>query len=116
MKQAEMKYFLISKCFNSSDLKVIVDFDSQEKDREKYIEKLEKEFMVITKGGKKQNTFLYAQLNRPDIYAEDSENVYIIEVEGGDPKQKEQKIYSAVGQIIFSMIDINWKLSRFNMG
>jgi hypothetical protein len=116
MKQAEMKYFIISKCFNSGNWKIIVDLDGQEEDREKYKEKLEKEYMVITKGGKQQNTYLYTFLHRPDIYAEDSNSVYIIEVEGGDPKQKETKIYSALGQIMFSMVDDKLKTKKILYG
>lgn len=106
LKQAQVKYTLVSKCFNTDEWKVIVDFDSQEAERDKYIEMLKK-FKVTTRGGRKQKTYIYRKLNRPDIYAEDSNNVYIIEVEGGNPKQKETKIYSALGQTLFSMIDHN---------
>lgn len=116
MRQAEIKYSLVSKLFGDKTWKVIVDFDSQEKDRLKFIDKLEKDYGVITKGGKKHSTYMYTRLNRPDIYAEDKDNVYIIEVEGGEPRQKERNVYSVLGQITFSMIEDNLKSKKIYYG
>jgi hypothetical protein len=115
MYQLEVKRYLIELMFNPSDgWKVIVDIDAMElakgpqhkdgkkqrvMDAEKRLNELGVEIRVHPKYG------------RADVVASHpKKGTFLIEVEGKSSKQKEQAIYSALGQIVLLMNEDNNKV------
>ena len=115
MYQLEVKRYLIELMFNPSDgWKVIVDIDAMELakgpqqkdgkkqrvlDAEKRLNELGVEIGVHPKYG------------RADVVASHPQKgTFLIEVEGKSSKQKEQAIYSALGQIVLLMNEDNNKV------
>jgi hypothetical protein len=115
MYQLEVKRYLIELMFNPSDgWKVIVDIDPMELakgpqhkdgkkqrvvDAEKRLNELGVEIRVHPKYG------------RADVVASHPQRgTFLIEVEGKSSKQKEQAIYSALGQIVLLMNEDNNKV------
>lgn len=118
MYQLEVKYNLIKNMFNPNHgWDVIVDIDSMERGKgsQNKPEKIERvkisEEKLIQLGVKINNKTPYG---RVDILAlHPVHGIHLIEVEGKSSKQKEQALYSALGQIILL---INEKTKDLNYG
>lgn len=108
MYQLEVKYQLIRHLFLPSDgWEVVIDVDAMERakgpqhkpDKKDKVARAEKALIDIGVrfGAHKKH-------GRVDIAASHPENSsYLIEVEGQSSKQKEQAMYSAIGQIVLMM-------------
>lgn len=114
MYQLEVKRWLVEYNFPPSDgWKVTVDIDAMERanggqhntdkaERASIAETALKE-MGVTIGA-------HPQFGRADIVAEHQEKgLFIVEVEGISSKQKEQAIYSALGQLLLQMKEEKYK-------
>lgn len=108
MYQLEVKWFLIAEMFSPSNgWVVVVDIDAMERaegpqhrpDKRERVAKAEE---VLKQLGVKIGA--HPKYGRADIVASHPEHgTYIIEVEGKSSKQKEQAVYSALGQIVLLM-------------
>ena len=108
MYQLEVKYQLIRHLFlPSKGWDVLVDIDAMERakgpqhkpDKKEKVEKAEA--ALIQLGAK---VGAHKQYGRVDVSASHpNKGSYIIEVEGQSSKQKEQAMYSTIGQIILTM-------------
>ncbi|MBU0967891.1 MAG: hypothetical protein KKA54_16075 [Proteobacteria bacterium] len=108
MYQLEVKHQLVKHLFSPSDgWEVLVDIDAMERakgpqhkpdKKEKVLAaELALKFLGVDFGSHKEH-------GRVDIYAAHPEKgVFLIEVEGKSSKQKEQAMYSAIGQIVLMM-------------
>ncbi|MDP1780176.1 MAG: hypothetical protein Q8K73_07870, partial [Anaerolineales bacterium] len=104
MYQLEVKRWLVEYRFPPSEgWKVYVDIDSMERanggqhkpDKKVHAEDAEKALVVlgVTIGS-------HPNYGRADIVAEHPKHgIYIVEVEGTSSRQKEQAVYSALGQL-----------------
>jgi len=115
MYQLEVKRYLIELMFNSSDgWKVSVDIDAMELAKG-----------LQQKDGKKQRVVdaeiklnelgveigVHPKYGRADVVASHPQKgTFIIEVEGNSSKQREQAIYSALGQVVLLMSEDNNKV------
>lgn len=112
MYQLEVKYNLVRYQFPPSEgWKVTVDIDAMERakgtqqkaDKKEKVEKAE--LSLIKLGAKIGSHKMYG---RVDVYAwHPTKGTYLIEVEGQSSKQKEQAMYSAIGQTILMMTSDN---------
>ena len=108
MYQLELKRYLIENMFHSRDgWNVLVDIDAmewakgdqQKPDKKQRVEIAEQ--AIIDAGA---SIGVHPIYGRVDVIATHSElGRYVIEVEGKSSKQKEQAIYSALGQTILMM-------------
>ena len=108
MYQLEVKRWLVEYRFPPSEgWKVYVDIDAMERanggqhkpDKKGRVEEAENALVVL-------GVIIgpHPIYGRADIVAEHpTQGIYIVEVEGTSSKQKEQAIYSALGQLIFQM-------------
>jgi hypothetical protein len=110
MYQLEVKSFLIAERFSPKDgWEVVVDIDAMERarggqQRADKKERVEKAEQALRRLGVRIVT--HPQYGRVDIVASHREHgIYLIEVEGESTKQKEQAVYSALGQSLLLMGD-----------
>lgn len=108
MYQLEIKFYLIHHLFPPSEgWNVLVDIDAMERakgnqhpdDKKEKVERAESALvdMGVRIGVHKQH-------GRVDVVASHPDNgIYIVEVEGKSSKQKEQAMYSALGQTVLMM-------------
>ncbi len=115
MYQLEVKRWLVDHCFPATEgWKVTVDIDSMERDNagqhapgKKAIASVCEKWL-LDQGVKIVAHPLYG---RADLVAEKEGRTFVVEVEGESKGQKEQKMYSALGQIILSMRDPSPQIS-----
>lgn len=109
MYQLEVKRWLVEFCFPLTEgWKVIVDIDSMERgiagqhppDKRAIVDECEKWL-------RQQGVEIVAHpvYGRADLVASKEGHTFVIEVEGDSSRQKEQAMYSALGQIVLSMKD-----------
>jgi len=115
MYQLEVKRYLIEFMFNPSDgWKVIVDIDAME--RAKGPQQKDGKKQRVLDAEKRLNELgvvigVHPKYGRADVMASHpKKGTFIIEVEGKSSKQKEQAIYSALGQIVLLMNEDNNKV------
>lgn len=115
MYQLEVKRYLIEFMFNPSDgWKVIVDIDAME--RAKGPQQKDGKKQRVLDAEKRLNELgveigVHPKYGRADVVASHpKKGTFIIEVEGKSSKQKEQAIYSALGQIVLLMSEDNSKV------
>ena len=115
MYQLEVKRYLIEFMFNPSDgWKVIVDIDAME--RAKGPQQKDGKKQRVLDAEKRLNELgveigVHPKYGRADVVASHpKKGTFIIEVEGKSSKQKEQAIYSALGQIVLLMNEDNNKV------
>ena len=112
MYQLEVKRYLIEFMFNPSDgWKVIVDIDAME--RAKGSQQKDGKKQRVLDAEKRLNELgvvigVHPKYGRADVVASHPQKgTFLIEVEGKSSKQKEQAIYSALGQIVLLMNEDN---------
>lgn len=108
MYQLEVKYHLVKHMFRPSNgWDVIVDIDAMERakgpqhkaDKKAKVEAAEAELRMLG-----ANVGAHKLYGRVDVYASHPDKgVFLVEVEGTSSKQKEQAMYSAIGQTILMM-------------
>jgi hypothetical protein len=115
MYQLEVKRYLIELMFNPSDgWKVSVDIDAME--LAKGLQQKDGKKQRVVDAEKKLNELgveigVHPKYGRGDVVASHPQKgTFIIEVEGKSSKQKEQAIYSALGQIVLLMNEDNNKV------
>jgi len=115
MYQLEVKRYLVELMFNPSDgWKVIVDIDAME--RAKGSQQKDGKKQRVVDAEKRLNEMgveikVHPKYGRADVVASDPpKGTFLIEVEGKSSKQKEQAIYSALGQIVLLMSEDNSKV------
>ena len=112
MYQLEVKRYLIEFMFNPSDRwKVIIDIDAME--RAKGSQQKDGKKQRVLNAEKRLNELgvvigVHPKYGRADVVASHPQKgTFLIEVEGKSSKQKEQAIYSALGQIVLLMNEDN---------
>lgn len=108
MYQLEVKYHLVKHMFQPANgWDVIVDIDAMERAKgpqhkaDKKAKAEAAEFELRRLGA---NVGAHELYGRVDVYASHPDNgVFLVEVEGTSSKQKEQAMYSAIGQTILMM-------------
>ena len=118
MYQVEVKRYLIQQKFPTNQgWKVTVDLDAMELGKGDQHPKGKREIAEINQKWLEEQGITIAahpKFGRVDIVAEhESYGTYIIEVEGDTRKQKEQALYSSLGQTILLMHESN---DRFTYG
>jgi hypothetical protein len=115
MYQLEVKRYLIELMFNPSDgWNVIVDIDAMERAKGPQHKDGKKQRVVDAE--KRLNELgveigVHPKYGRADVVASHpKKGTFLIEVEGKSSKQKEQAIYSALGQIVLLMSEHNSKV------
>jgi len=115
MYQLEVKRYLIELMFNPSDgWKVSVDIDAME--LAKGLQQKDGKKQRVVDAEKKLNELgieigVHPKYGRADVVASHPQKgTFIIEVEGKSSEQKEQAIYSALGQIVLLMNENNNKV------
>lgn len=109
MYQLEVKKLLVAYCFPPADgWDITVDIDAMERGAagqhpaDKKAIAAECEQWLRQRGAKIVAHPLYG---RADMVARNDRATFVIEVEGDSSRQREQAMYSAVGQIVLSMSD-----------
>ena len=115
MYQLEVKRYLIELMFNPSDgWRVTVDIDAME--RAKGSQQKDGKKQRVVDAEKRLNELgveigVHPEYGRADVVASHpKKGTLLIEVEGKSSKQKEQAIYSALGQIVLLMSEDNSKV------
>lgn len=109
MYQLEVKKWLVAYCFPATEgWEITVDIDAMERDEAglhspgKNAIAAECEKWLRERGAKIVAHPLYG---RADMVAKNDYGTLVVEVEGDSSRQKEQAMYSALGQIVLSMGD-----------
>jgi hypothetical protein len=109
MYQLELKKWLVAYCFPVAEgWEVTVDIDAMERGEtgqhpaDKKAIAAECEKWLRDQGARIVAHSLYG---RADMVAKNDRGTLVIEVEGDSSRQKEQAMYSALGQIVLSMAD-----------
>jgi hypothetical protein len=110
MYQLEVKYFLIAERFSPRNgWEVIVDIDPMERAKGTQQKAGKKDRAAKAEQALKQlgvRIGTHPKYGRADIVASHPEHgTYLIEVEGESSRQREQAVYSALGQSLFLMDD-----------
>jgi hypothetical protein len=115
MYQLEVKRYLIELILNPSDgWNVIVDIDAMERAKGSQHEDGKKQRVVDAE--KRLNELgveigMHPKYGKTDVVASHPQKgTFFVEVEGKSSKQKEQAIYSALGQIVLLMNEDNNKV------
>lgn len=108
--QLEVKYNLVKFLFPpDAGWKVLVDIDAMEQAKGPQHKADKKEKVMVAEYCLKKmgvNIGSHQLFGRVDVYAEHSEKGnFLIEVEGESSKQKEQALYSSIGQNVLMMRD-----------
>lgn len=109
MYQLEVKHYLVRHMFPPSDgWEVLVDVDAMERAKGPQHKSDKKERVTKAEAGLVElgaSIGAHKELGRVDIYATHKDKgTFLIEVEGQSSKQKEQAMYSAIGQTILMML------------
>jgi len=115
MYQLEVKRWLVDYCFPATEgWKVTVDIDAMERDiagqhapdKRAIADECERWL-------REQNVNIVAHhlYGRADLVAEKEGRTFVIEVEGDSSRQREQAMYSALGQIVLSMRDSSLQIN-----
>ncbi len=115
MYQLEVKRWLVDHCFSATEgWKVTVDIDSMERgiagqhppDKRAIADECEQWLH-----DHKVEIVAHQLYGRADLVAEKEGRTFVIEVEGDSSRQREQAMYSALGQIVLSMRDSSSQIS-----
>ncbi|MDR9827316.1 hypothetical protein [Vibrio sp. 10N.261.51.F12] len=112
MYQLEVKYYLVKHYFPPSDgWEVLVDVDAMERakgpqhpaEKKARVEKAEEQLLALG-----ADIGAHPKYGRIDVCAiHPTKGTYLVEVEGHSSKQKEQAMYSALGQTLLQMKEPN---------
>ena len=116
MYQLEVKYQVVRHLFPPSDgWEVLVDVDAMERakgpqhkpDKKEKVVAAERSLVALG-----ANIGAHEEYGRVDVFASHKDKgIFLVEVEGQSSKQKEQAMYSAIGQTILMMNSSGTKVS-----
>jgi hypothetical protein len=116
MYQLEVKYNLVKHMFSPQQgWEVLVDIDAMERakgsqhtpDKKAKVQKAEDSLVRLG-----ASVGAHKTCGRVDVFASHKEHgIYLVEVEGQSSKQKEQAMYSAIGQVVLMMNSSSKKIN-----